>query len=324
MMKHRLILVTGILFLGATFAGQAFAQTAAYPTRVIDLVSANAAGGGLDFALQLFKPRVDKVLGHPMIVNYIATGGGIAGSLQVRAAKPDGYTLLGTTISIMVSKPLTQKKVPFTLDDFTPIANLTAMPQVMCVKDDSPYKTMTDFINAARTKKMTYATPGAYTNCHILMETLSRAARFQAIHIPQKGASAGSVAVMGGHIDMLVSAASGFIGPGKLRPLAVAEEERLPDMPDVPTLKELGYPIVITSFDSIWGPKGIPKEIQDVLFKAFTKAYADNKQEMDKAAKAGDQRVLVLDGPETKKQYQIQYDLFKKILPELGVGGEQK
>ncbi len=259
-----------------------------------------------------------------MIVNYIATGGGIAGSLQVRAAKPDGYTLLGTTISIMVSKPLTQKKVPFTLDDFTPIANLTAMPQVMCVKDDSPYKTMTDFINAARTKKMTYATPGAYTNCHILMETLSRAARFQAIHIPQKGALAGSVAVMGGHIDMLVSAASGFIGPGKLRPLAVAEEERLPDMPDVPTLKELGYPIVITSFDSIWGPKGIPKEIQDVLFKAFTKAYADNKQEMDKAAKAGDQRVLVLDGPETRKQYQIQYDLFKKILPELGVGGEQK
>jgi tripartite-type tricarboxylate transporter receptor subunit TctC len=128
---------------------------------------------------------------------------------------------------------------------------------------------------------------------------------------------------MGGHIDILVSAASGSIGPGKLRPLAVAEEERLAEMPDVPTLKELGFPIVITSFDSLWGPKGIPKEILDILFKAHTKAYAENKQEMDKAAKAGDQKILILDGPETKKRYQTQYDLFKKILPEIGVGDQK-
>jgi tripartite-type tricarboxylate transporter receptor subunit TctC len=322
-MKRRLIIIVlGMLFFSAISANYVIAQ-AHYPTRVVEIISTNAAGGGLDFALQLFKPRVEKIIGQPLIINYISTGGGVAGSLQAKASKPDGYTLMASTISTLVSKPLTQKKTPFTLDDFTPIVNLTAIPQVFCVKDDSPYKTMTDFIRAAKTKKMTYATPGTFTNCHILMEALSRVAGFQAIHVPNKGTSAGAIAVMGGHLDMLVSAASGFVGPGKLRILAVAEETRLPELPDVPTLKELGYPVVITSLDALWGPKGIPNEIVRTLFDAHKKAYADNKSEMDHAAKAGEQTVSVMSGEEMKKRYQSQYDLFKKILPEIGVADQK-
>lgn len=318
-MKDKMLLfVLGVLVVSLMSVDYASGQTR-YPNRIVEVISTNAAGGGLDLALQLFKPKVEKILGQPMILNYISTGGGIAGSLQAKASKPDGYTLMASTISTLVSKPLTQKKVPFTLDDFTPILNLTAIPQVFCVKDDSPYKTMADFIRAAKTKKMTYATPGTYTNCHILMEALTRAAGFQAIHVPQKGASAGAIAVMGGHIDMMVSAASGFVGPGKLRILAVAEEDRLAELPDVPTLKELGYPIVITSFDALWGPKGISNEIVNNLFEAYKKAYAENKNELDKTAKAGEQTVCILDGVNMKKKYQTQYDLFKKILPEIGV-----
>jgi len=318
MKKEGIVLAFGILILSAILATVVSAQEN-YPTRVVEVVSPNAPGGGLDFALQLFKPRVEKVLGKPLIINYRPGAGGVQGTLYAKDAKPDGYTLMAATVATLVLPPLTKKGAIYSLDDFTPVCNLTSIPHLFCVKEDSPYKTMEDFIRAAKTKKMMYATPGTYYNVHILMEGLSRMAGFQATHIPQTGTAAGMAAVMGGHLDMLVAGSSGQAGPGKLRILATAGQNRLDDYPDVPTLKEIGYPLVIEGLDSLWVPRGVPKEIITVLVDAHKKAYAQNKEEMDKLGKTGQQKVLILTGDDLKKEYQTQYEFYKKILGEMGV-----
>ncbi len=318
MKQERIILIFGIFVLLATSTTFASAQVS-YPNRAVEIISPNAAGGGLDFALQLFKPRVEKILGKPLIMNYKPGAGGVQGTLYAKDAKPDGYTLMAATVSTLVLPPLTKKGATYTTDDFTPVCNLTAIPLLFCVKEDSPYKSMQDFIRAAKNKKMTYSTPGTYYNVHILMEALSREAGFQATHVPQTGTAAGMTAVMGGHIDMLVAGSAGFAGPGKLRIIASAEEKRLDDFPDVPTLKELGYPLAIEALDSLWAPKGVPKEIIQVLFDACQKAYAQNKAEIDKVAQSGEQRVFILTGEELKKRYENQYQFFKKILTGMGV-----
>jgi tripartite-type tricarboxylate transporter receptor subunit TctC len=316
MKKGGIILAFEILVLSAVFATMVSAQ-GSYPSRAVEVVSPNAAGGALDFALQLFKPRVEKVLGKPLIMDYKPAAGGIQGTLYAKDAKPDGYTLMAATVSTLVLAQLTKKGAAYGMDDFTPVCNLTSIPILFCVKEDSPYKTMEDFIRTAKTKKMKYATPGTYYNVHILMEGLSRMAGFQATHIPQTGTAAGMAAVMGGHLDMLIASSSGFAGPGKLRILATAEQNRLDDYPDVRTLKEIGYPLVIESLDSLWAPRGVPKEIVSVLFDAHKKAYALNKEAMDKLGKTGEQRVLILTGDELKRRYQDQYDFYKKILGEM-------
>jgi tripartite-type tricarboxylate transporter receptor subunit TctC len=290
-----------------------------YPNRPIEIICPTAPGGGLDYALNLYKNKVEKILGQPIFISYKSGAAGATGTVYAKSCKPDGYTLMGSTISTLVIPPLSKKGAGYTIDDFTPICNLTSIPTAFCVKQDSPYKTMKDFIQAAKTKKMKYATPGAFTNVHILMEALSREAGFQAIHIPHTGAAAGMAAVLGGHVDMLVAASAAFIGPGRLRLLATAGEKRLEDHPDVPTLKELGYPLVVESLDGLWAPKGISKESVDKIFKAHRKAFEQNREEITKLALMGDQTIHILNGEELRKKYQGQYEFYKKTLGEIGM-----
>jgi len=308
-------------FVTLFIVGTSLAQPASdYPTRPIEVIVPTAPGGGLDFAVNLLKNRVEKVLGQPMILIHKPGASGATGTVFAKGFKPDGYTLMGSTISSLVIPPLTKKGADYTLDDFTPICNLTAIPVVICVKEDSPYKTMRDFIQAAKTKKMTYATPGTFTNAHILLEALSRMAGLQTTHIPHTGAAAGMAAVLGGHIDMLVAASAAFVGPGRLRILAIAnvEDKRLEDFPDVPTLNELGYPLSIGSLDALWAPKGVPKEIADKIYEAYKKAFEENKEEINRVAKGGEQTVHLLSGEELRKKYQEQYEFYKKMLGEMG------
>jgi tripartite-type tricarboxylate transporter receptor subunit TctC len=319
MKKGLLILFLGFVAFSASDHSLSMAASD-YPTRAIEVILPVAPGGGLDFAMNLFKNRVEKILGQPLVFVYKPGAAGATGTLYATGCKPDGYTLVASTISTLVIPPLTKKGAGYTLDDFVPICNLTSIPQVFCIKDDSPYKTMQDFIQAAKTKKMKYATPGIFTNAHILMEAFSKMAGFQAIHIPYRGSAAGMAAVLGGHIDMLVAASGGFLGPGKLRLLAIAdvEQKRLKDHPDIPTLNELGYPLPIGSLDGLWAPKGTPKEKADKIYDAHKKALEENRGEIEKLAKVGEQTVFLTTGEELRKLYQAQHEFYKKMLGEMG------
>ena len=317
MRKQRIILLFGI---GTLLTIGVYSEPAAsdYPTHPIELISPNAPGGGMDFAANLYKNKVEKILGKPMILNFKIGAAGATGTVYAKGCKPDGYSLMLASISTLVLPPLTKRGAGYTLDDFTPICTLTTVPLAFCVREDSPYHTMPDFIRAAKTKKMRYATHGAFSTGHICMEALGKMAGFHAIHIPHTGAAAGMTAALGGHVDMAVSATTAFVGPGRLRLLTIAQAKRLEDYPDVPTLKELGYNLPGELTYSLWAPKGTSEEIINRVYGAFQKALEENREEITRLAKAGDQTVLFLNGKELRKIYQAEYESYKKMIEEIG------
>jgi tripartite-type tricarboxylate transporter receptor subunit TctC len=315
MRKGWTLLITGLLFFCVNGISSALAASD-YPTRYIDLVIPYAPGGSTDFAPKLFKDKVEKILGQPLVFTYKPGASGALGTIYAKGSKPDGYTLLMGTVTTLALSQLTSKRpAEYTLDDFTPICNLTYVPLIFCVNQDSPYKTMADFIKAAKTKKMKYSTTGASTQGNIAMEALGRAAGFTAIHIPySSGAAAVMTAVLGGHVDMSVSGAIGMERSANLRVLAVAQEKRWDIYPDVPTLKELGYPIRVELYYSLWAPKGIPKEIVDKIYAAFKKTLEENREEIIKIAEGANQ-ILYLAGPEELlRVYRDQSEFLKRTL----------
>jgi tripartite-type tricarboxylate transporter receptor subunit TctC len=314
--RWSIVLVAFFIF----FASEASLSMGAsdFPNRPIEITLPNAPGGGMDFIFTLFKDKVEKVLKQPIIFTYKAGAAGMTGTLYAKACKPDGYSLLAASISTFILPPLTRKAAEYTLDDFTAICNLTTIPQAFCVKEDSPYKTMQEFIQAAKTKKMKYGTHGAFTTAHICMEALGKAAGFQAIHIPYKGAAAGMTAALGGHVDMAISGTTSYVGPGKLRLLAIAADKRLDGFPNVPTLKDLGYSVTGQVYYSLWGPKGIPREITGKIYEGYKKALEENREEITRLAREQEHTILFYGGDELRSTYQTQSDFYKKMLLEMG------
>jgi tripartite-type tricarboxylate transporter receptor subunit TctC len=289
-----------------------------YPSRPIEIVVPYSPGGGADIASRVFKDYVGKILGQPVIQTFKPGAGGATGSAFVAAAKPDGYTLLVGSNSPLVVAPLT-KKPGYTLNDFTPVCNYTLLPLLWVVKDDSPYKTMQDFIRAAKTKKMKYATYGSLTAAHVCMEALQKVAGFQAIHVPYDGGGRTMTAVLGGHADIgIASGSGGMAGPGRLRILAIGHKERLDLLPDVPTLKEIGYPVYGIIYYGLWGPKGVPKEIVEKVYGAHKRVVNENGKEIAKILNGLEHTVALMGPEELWEEYQADYEFQKKVLGEMG------
>ena len=254
-----------------------------YPDRPIDLVIGYQPGGAMDFIQAVYKDRVTKILGQPIASLFKPGAGGAIGAAYVAKSKPDGYTLYFGSNATMVFIPLTKKDIGYVPEDLTPICNLTLSPNLLCVKDDSPYKTLKDFIEAAKTKKMKYATYGVNSGPHILMEALGRLAGFKGTHIPYPGAGPAYVACLGGHVDMAVSTGTGgMVGPGRLRILAVTGEQRYDLQPEIPTLKEIGYNIVVPVMFYLWAPKDTPGENIQKIADAYKKATEEGREEIRK------------------------------------------
>jgi tripartite-type tricarboxylate transporter receptor subunit TctC len=295
-----------------------------FPTRPIEIVSPNAPGGGMDFIFTLFKPKVENTLKQPLVLTYKPGAAGLIGTMYVKGLKPDGYSLLAASISTFILPPLTRKTADYTLDDFTPICNLTTTPLAVCVKEDSPYKTIRDLIETAKTKPLQYSTHGAFTTAHIAIHALAKVANLQVKHIPYPGAAAAMTAALGGHVDFACAATTAFAGPGKLRLLAVISDKRLENYPDVPTLKELGYPIYGQVYYSLWGPRGIPEEIVTIINQGYVKAFQQNKEEITRIAGKQDHDMVMSSSSELKKTFQDQYDFYKKFLADFKLQAGEK
>jgi tripartite-type tricarboxylate transporter receptor subunit TctC len=302
--------------MGGTQMGRASSD---YPNRPIELVIPYAPGGGADIATTAYKEWAAKILGQPLVSTFKPGAGGATGSAFVAQAKPDGYTLLVGSNSPLVIAPLTKKGTGYTLEDFAPVCNLSAVPLVWCVREDSPYKTMKEFIAAAQTKKMRYSTYGALTAGHIAMEALAKAAKFQAIHIPYSGAATAMSAAMGGHVDIAIASGSaGMAGPGKLRILAIAHSKRLEGYENVPTLSELGYAINVLTYFGLWAPKGTPRENIQKVYEAHKKTAEGHGKEIAEILKKVEHNLLLLSPEELGAAYREDYEFHKKMLGEIG------
>jgi tripartite-type tricarboxylate transporter receptor subunit TctC len=257
--------------------GVALAQD--YPVKPVTLIVPWPAGGSTDISMRAIADVAAKHLGQPITIDNKAGGGGTVGpATMVAAAKPDGYTI--SQIPITVFRLPLMQQVSWDPDkDFTYIVHLTGYTFGVTTNADSQFRSWKDVVEFAKQNpgKVTYATPGTGTSLHIGMEQIAGLAGIKLTQVPFKGGAETNAAVLGNH-TMLQADSTGWrplVDAGKLRLLMVWTSQRSPNFPEVPTLKELGYPMVYDSPFGIAGPKGMDPKIVAKLHDAFKKALDD-------------------------------------------------
>jgi tripartite-type tricarboxylate transporter receptor subunit TctC len=265
----------------------------AYPTRPITIVVPFPPGGVADLTARPVATAMEKVLKSPVAVVNKQGAAGAVGMQSVAVAKPDGYTLLLALSSISIipeADRLFNRPPAFTVDQFAPIALISADPTVLVVPADKPWKTAKEFIEDAKKRpgQISYSSSGIYGTLHMAMELLSQAADIKLRHVPHSGGGPALTAVLGGHVDALASGPSvvlPHIKAGKLRALAGWGDKRIAAIPDGPTFKELGYPDAeFYIWAGLFAPKGTPEAVLAKLRATVREAVNDPefKGAMDK------------------------------------------
>jgi tripartite-type tricarboxylate transporter receptor subunit TctC len=254
------------LALAAAFAASAQSD---YPNRPVTLIVPFPPGGVADITARPVAEAMGRILKQPMVVENKAGAGGGVGMQYVSRAKPDGYTLLLALSSISIipeADKVLGRDPMYRLDQLVPIARFTADPTVLAVRADSPYKSVKDLVEAARKAPGTipYGSSGNYGTMHVPMEMLDNAAGVKMLHVPFTGAGPAVVALLGGQVEALSTGPStvmGHLKAGKVRVLATWGEGRHPALPDVPTLKELGYDAQFSQWTGLFAPAGTPEPV---------------------------------------------------------------
>jgi tripartite-type tricarboxylate transporter receptor subunit TctC len=250
-----------------------------YPTKPITLIVPWPAGGSTDISMRAIADAASKHLGQPIVIDNKGGGGGTVGPATMAAAsKPDGYTISQLPITVF-RLPLMQDVSWNPEKDFSYIIHLTGYTFGVTTNAESQFKSWKDVVDFAKANpgKVTYATPGTGTSLHVGMEQIAALAGIKLTQVPFKGGAETNAAVLGNH-TMLQADSTGWrplVDAGKLRLLMVWTAARSPNFPDVPTLKEIGYPMVYDSPFGIGGPKGMDPKIVAKLHDAFKKAIED-------------------------------------------------
>lgn len=264
-----------VLFLAVVMFAPGIA-IAEYPDKPITYTIPFNPGGESDITARLQEPILEKDLGVTVNVTHKPGGGGaVAWSEFQRTAKPDGYSIIGCNIPHIIGQPLLRKDAGYKTDGFKVIMWFHFTPNVLVVSKDSPYKTLDDFIAYAKKnpKAATVGGSGTYSANHLETLRLNKAAGVELTYVPHTGTGPIIPALMGGHLMAAMSYSMVSVNyKDKFRTLAVASEERVPAMPDVPTFKELGYDIVGGAFRGVAAPLGTPQPVVDRLAEAYTNA----------------------------------------------------
>ena len=287
-----------------------------YPTRYIDLIVPNEPGGAMDTINRCYKDKVEKILGQPIVYTHKPGASGAIGIQYAKGLKPDGYSLVAGNPANMIVSPLSRTGTT-NLNDFAPVCTLSYSPLIFVVSKDSPYKTMRDFVEAAKTKKMKIASTGTMGTNHIIMVAFTKTAGFEPIYMPFGSSAAAMTAVLGGHADMTLCSPSGV--EAQLRILAVGDNIRAETFPEVPTLKESGYPFSrAPSYASLWAPKDTPREIVDKIYGAYKRALEENKEEITKRVHGAGQIPFVFGPEKLMELYLDAAEFYEKEVPKKG------
>lgn len=270
-----------------------------WPERPITFICPWPAGGTADQSMRALCTVASRILGQAIAVENRAGASGMIGSKALASAKPDGYTIGQIPISVTRFSQLgTLQADP--RKDFTYLARTSGQTFGIAVPANSPFKTLQDFVAAAKAKpgSITYAHAGVGGATHVGMEEFAAAAGIQLSHVPYKGGAEALQGVLGGHVDALADSSSWapHVEAGKLRLLATWGEQRTPRFKDVPTLKDLGYNVVVDAPNGIGAPKGLPPAVEARLRDAFRQAVAS--PEFKSVADRLDAPLLYLDGPD--------------------------
>ncbi|MCB1997813.1 MAG: tripartite tricarboxylate transporter substrate binding protein [Burkholderiaceae bacterium] len=277
-MTRRLILQRA-LQLGAIAclgSAAAFAHAADYPDMPIKLVVGFPPGGGGDLYGRAIAQALEPVLKQAVVVDNRAGAGGTIAAEQVAIAKPDGYTLILAMSGNMGSAPAIRKDLRYKVpDDFTFISELVETPYGLMVSGDSKIRTVAEYVEAAKSGKLTYASTGTGGAAQIVMEMVKQAGNLNILHVPYKGSGPVMTDLLGGRVDSFFAPYTPLMGQiksGKLRLLAISSDKRVPEMADVPTLKESGLDVVMTQWYGLAAPKGTPAPVIEKLEAAVREA----------------------------------------------------
>ena len=306
-MSRILAAILGTVAAFALSAGTVGAQD--FPNKPVQLMVAYPAGGSTDVAARIVAAIAEKALGQPIVVVNKGGAGGQVGWTDMVRQKPDGYFIgfinLPATNTVILDP---ERKAIFTEKDFTPIINQVLDPGVIWVRADSPYKTVKDLIDAAKKAPGTIraATTGILSDDHLailMTEEAAPGANFRLVHL--EGGAAQFKEIMSGNIDVAFDNVGSIVKrvlSGEVRAIAVMDDVRSKFLPDVPTMKELGYPTVISnSTRGIAGPKGMPEPIVKKLREVLKKAMEDPEH----VKKLEDQGIAIkiMEGAEYEKYF---------------------
>ncbi|MDD2545417.1 MAG: tripartite tricarboxylate transporter substrate binding protein [Burkholderiaceae bacterium] len=272
------LLSAAVALVGATASIQVFSAEP-FPSKPVKIVVAYAAGGGTDALVRAVGAQLSTQLGQPILVDNRPGGGAVIAAEAVAKSPPDGHTLFSADNGSLIFNTALFKKLPYNpIKDFSPIGLMARDPLVLAVNPAAGFNSAKELIEAIRKNpgKISYASPGVGGPHHIAMEMLKTHSKLDVLHVPYKGAAPAIQDVAGGQLPlMVVDTAAGMqmIKAGKLKALATFSKVRLPLLPDVPTLIELGYTeIEAVAWLGLVAPSSTPKETVDRLSIELQKA----------------------------------------------------
>jgi tripartite-type tricarboxylate transporter receptor subunit TctC len=268
----------GLVLTAALSATAAQAQT--YPNKPIRLIVPLVAGSAADGTARIVMPAVSKRLGQPIVIENEGGAGAIPGTTRASKAAPDGYTLLQCNPSSAVVNELIYKSLPYDpVNDFIPVANTSAQALIMAVPATSPIKSVKEFVDAWKAGKAErYASLGPGTSAHLAAERLKVLVGKDLKHIPFPPGPQAPLALGRGELDMMFYGLASFqpgLQSGTVRLIGIAMPQRSALTPDLPTMREQGYDVVIQAWYGVCAPKGTPKDIVDKLASAINETVND-------------------------------------------------
>jgi tripartite-type tricarboxylate transporter receptor subunit TctC len=306
-MDRRNFVIGGAAAVAAGFAAAPALAQQPYPSRAITFVNPFPPGGAADVVGRPLAAALEPLMKQPCVIETKAGAAGQVGAQFAASAKPDGYTLLIHIVSISgfaeVDK-LFGRTPKFTRADFIPIARLTAGPMVLLVNDQQPYKTVKELVDDAKQNpdKLIFSSSGLYGALHLPTALFMQATGIKMKHLPTNGGGPALTAILGNNSQVLVSsiaAAMGQIKAGKLRSLATFGAQRAASLPDVPTLKELGYDVEFSLWVGVFAPQHTP-DAAIAKLRTEIKNAAASDQFKNAIKNIGDE-VAYLDQPEFAK-----------------------
>ena len=269
-----------LLVMASLLPTLAWSQSA-YPNKPVRLIVGFPPGGGIDFTARSIQAGLETALGQPMVIDYRPGAGGVLAATELTRASPDGYTLLIANTGPFAIAPYLQAKQPYDPNkQFSYIGQIAETGYIAATRAEHPAKDLKQFIEWAKANagKANFASGGPGSSTHLNGELLNTVAGLDLLHVPYKGSAPAVTDLIGGQTHLLIDAGTVLlpqIKGGKLKALAVTGARRDPNLPDVPTVRELGLPgMEAAGFQGLVGPAGLPKEVVERLSVELRKVLA--------------------------------------------------